>query len=35
VCVQWFQNPNQMLALSLMPANNGGVANPDASRFDL
>ncbi len=24
VCVQWFQDPNGMLALALMPVNNGG-----------
>lgn len=28
VCVQWYQNPNQMLALNLMPANNGAPASP-------
>ncbi len=26
VCVQWFQNPNQMLALGLMPSNVAGAA---------
>ena len=28
VCVQWFQNPQQMLNLGLMPANNSGGGTP-------
>lgn len=28
VCVQWFQNPNQIVALNLIPVNNGAPASP-------